>query len=171
MTTVVRGPRPPELEAIIERRRRLGQDLFDEVWEGVYHMAPGPSGDHAMADNEVAFALTLFARRVRLFATGPFNLGSADDYRVPDRGVHRQPLKSTWVETAALVAEIVSPQDESWAKLDFYAKADVEELVMVDPAAKAVTWLGRHGSTWDPIERSEVLKAAVVDITDEITFL
>jgi hypothetical protein len=36
--TVVLGPRRPELEALLERRRALGQDLFDEVWAGDYHM-------------------------------------------------------------------------------------------------------------------------------------
>ena len=46
MPTLVRDPQPPELEALLERRRRLGQDLFDEVWEGVLHMNPAPSGRH-----------------------------------------------------------------------------------------------------------------------------
>jgi hypothetical protein len=45
--TVVLGPRPPELEAVLERRRALGQDLYDEVWAGEYHMAPAPSHRHA----------------------------------------------------------------------------------------------------------------------------
>ena len=30
----------------MERRRRLGQDLFDEVWEGVVHMNPAPHSQH-----------------------------------------------------------------------------------------------------------------------------
>ncbi len=40
MRTVVLGPRPPELQALVERRRALGQDLHDEVWHGDYHVAP-----------------------------------------------------------------------------------------------------------------------------------
>jgi hypothetical protein len=35
--TFVRDPQPTEFEALLERRRQLGQDLFDEVWEGVLH--------------------------------------------------------------------------------------------------------------------------------------
>jgi hypothetical protein len=32
--TVVLGPRPPEIEALIEGRRRLRQDGHDEIWQG-----------------------------------------------------------------------------------------------------------------------------------------
>lgn len=38
--TVVLGPRPQELVALIERRQALGLDTYDEVWEGTYHVAP-----------------------------------------------------------------------------------------------------------------------------------
>ena len=72
--------------------------------------------------------------------------------------------------TATLVVEIVSPQDESWDKLDFYADAGVEEVVMVDPAARTVTWLGRVSDGWEPIERSGVLGVAVADVVGAITF-
>ena len=34
MPTLVHGPLPPEFEALLERRRRLGQDLFDEQASG-----------------------------------------------------------------------------------------------------------------------------------------
>jgi hypothetical protein len=34
MRTVVLGPRPPELDALIARRRSLGLDTHDEVWKG-----------------------------------------------------------------------------------------------------------------------------------------
>ena len=38
--TLVLDPPPADFEALLERRRKLGQDLLDEVWEGVYHMNP-----------------------------------------------------------------------------------------------------------------------------------
>ncbi len=40
MRTVVLGPPPAELEALIARRHSLGLDGSDEVWKGEYHMAP-----------------------------------------------------------------------------------------------------------------------------------
>ncbi len=46
MRTVVLGERPPELEALIDKRRRLGLDGHDEVWDGVYVMAPHAHSDH-----------------------------------------------------------------------------------------------------------------------------
>ncbi len=40
---------PPVVEDLIAQRRALGQDLYDEVWEGEYHVAPAPRGTHARA--------------------------------------------------------------------------------------------------------------------------
>jgi hypothetical protein len=44
--TLVLDPLPPELTALLERRERLGLDRKDEVWEGVLHVVPSPSGRH-----------------------------------------------------------------------------------------------------------------------------
>lgn len=33
-------------EAMLEERRRLGHDVFDEMWEGVLHMVPPAGGPH-----------------------------------------------------------------------------------------------------------------------------
>ena len=44
--TLVRDPQPKEFEALLERRRQLGQDRYDEVWDGVYVMNPAPSYEH-----------------------------------------------------------------------------------------------------------------------------
>jgi Uma2 family endonuclease len=47
-----------------------------------------------------------------------------------------------YLPTAALVLEVVSPGDETWEKLGFYAAHGVEELLIVDPQEKAVSWIG-----------------------------
>jgi hypothetical protein len=31
--------------SLLDERRRLGLDVVDEVWEGVLHMVPPPSGE------------------------------------------------------------------------------------------------------------------------------
>ncbi|MDQ6727027.1 MAG: Uma2 family endonuclease [Actinomycetota bacterium] len=131
MKTVVLGPQP-EVQALIERRRALGTDLFDEVWEGIYHMAPAPNAAHAYLDDVLAVLLHPCAQAVGLVGTGPFNLGQPDDYRVPDRGYHRSRPTGTWVPTAAVVVEIVSPDDETYAKFDFYARHAVDEILVAD---------------------------------------
>jgi hypothetical protein len=50
MRTVVVGERPPELEALIQRRRQLGQDLYDEVrqWPA-QHLGRQAIGVHRVA--------------------------------------------------------------------------------------------------------------------------
>lgn len=139
MRTVVLGVLPPELNDVLARRRENGQDLFDEVWNGEYHMAPAPSGGHAYLDHQLARLLGVAAEALGLFGSGPFNLGlDATNYRVPDQGYHRVKPSDVWVPTAALVVEIVSPSDESYEKNSFYAAAGVGELLIVDPVRRVV---------------------------------
>ncbi len=170
MRTVIVGPRPAELEALLERRRATGADLYDEVWHGEYHIAPAPRGAHGRLDAEFAVLLRPLVQRAGLFDSGPFNLGERDDFRVPDRGLLREAAPATWNPTAALVVEIVSPGDESWAKLPFYTDHGVDEVVIVDPETRRVTWLARSGAGYESIDRSIVLDVAVADVVAQITW-
>ena len=162
MTTVVLGPRPPEIEAWLERRRELGQDLFDEVWEGEYVVVPGPAPGHGLLDQQIAVLLHQPARRAGLVGSGPLNIGQHDDYRVPDRSWHRTAPTELYVATAALVVEVVSPHDRSRAKLGFYAAREVDEVVLVDPAERRVEWFARQGDRMVQVTRSRLL-----GLTDE----
>lgn len=89
--TVILGPAPPEVAELIERRRAVGQDLYDEVWEGEYHMAPGPHPAHGAVQFALAALVDGPARARGLTPTGPFNVGDPTDFRVPDLGFHRAP--------------------------------------------------------------------------------
>jgi Uma2 family endonuclease len=158
MATLVLGPRPPELEALLERRRRTGADRFDEVWEGVYHVVPAPSDAHALIESQLHVLLAPLARAAGLLMSGPFNLGEGEhDFRVPDAGVHRSGGWGVWQPTAALVIEIVSPGDESRQKLPFYAQRRVEEVVIVDPAERTVTWLALGDGDYQPVGKSALI--------------
>ncbi|MGH9070538.1 MAG: hypothetical protein ACRDX8_05080 [Acidimicrobiales bacterium] len=66
MKTVVLDPLPLEVEHLIEDRRAKGLNLYDEIWEGTYHMSPAPRSRHAYLDNELAIVLGPFARRAGL---------------------------------------------------------------------------------------------------------
>lgn len=168
MRTVVLGPRPAELQALIELRRARGADRHDEVWEGEYHMAPAPHPHHGYVDDELAAALRAPARAAGLTSTSAFNLGTADDYRVPDRGLHRELPTATFAPTAVLVVEIVSPGDESWAKLAFFAAHGVQEVVIADPTLRSLTWLVREGEGFVETARSGLLDLDVVEVAAQI---
>ena len=89
--TLVLDPYAYELDALIERRRVSGLDRLDEVWEGVLHIVPAPTFEHAQISQQLAEILGPLARVAGLVAAmGEFNLGeSLHDFRVPDGGLHR----------------------------------------------------------------------------------
>lgn len=170
MPTLVLGPPPPELQALLERRRRAGLDRLDEVWEGVLHVISPPSGAHADVAQQLAVLLDRPAREAGLFPTmHEFNLGDGeDDFRVPDGGIHRQRPTGVWHPTAALVVEIVSPGDETWEKLPFYAAHRVDEVLIVDPQKRSVDWLALSGDEYGPAERSGLLELGPQDLAARI---
>jgi Uma2 family endonuclease len=109
-------------------------------------------------------------RQNLLTGTGPFNLGIPDDYRVPDGGLHRGVPLATFVPTAAVVIEIVSPGDETWQKLDFYAAHSVDELLIADPAKRSVTWLVLHAGRYIEAEYSSLLRVSSAKLTEQINW-
>jgi Uma2 family endonuclease len=103
-------------------------------------------------------------RRAGLIGTGALNLGEKDNFRVPDRAVHRSLPKGTFPSTAAVVVEILSDHDETFEKFGFYAAHGVEELLVVDPRARTVRcwhlvdgeYAPRPGSTVLDVSRDEI---------------
>ncbi len=169
MPTLVLDPGPPELEALKERRRRAGLDRLDEVWEGVLHMVPSPSGAHAYTAQQLAELLGGPARAAGLVPMIQFNLGeSVHNFRVPDGGLHRERAFGVWHPTAALAVEIVSPGDETWKKLSFYAAQGVDELLIVDPQERAVHWLALAGGEYRPVERSALVDLGPRELRERI---
>lgn len=170
MSTLVLGGPPPELRSLIERRRRAGVDRLDEVWEGIHHMVPAPSSEHARIAHQLAVVLDAPARLTGLIpAMHEFNLGESEqDFRVPDGGLLRPGSAGVWLPTAALVVEILSPGDETWQKLPFYAAHAVDEVLIVDPSQRTVAWLGLRGDRYDPVERSGLIELGAVALAEQI---
>lgn len=169
MRALILDPPTAGLEALLERRRRSGLDRLDEVWEGVLHMVPAPTGQHADIAQQLAVALNRPARAAGLWPTMGVNVGeSQENFRVPDGGVHRTRPRGVWHSTAALLVEIVSPGDESWEKLPFYAAHDVDEVLIVDPKERAVHWLALRDGDYQPIERSELIDLGASDLTEQL---
>ena len=141
--TVVLGEPPPVVAEWLQRRRELGQDGFDEVWDGEYHVAPMVHRRQGDVDDQLAALLRPRARRRGLWPSSPANIGEPQNYRVPDRVYFRDRALELFNPTAAVVVEIVSPGDESYAKLGFYFARGVEEVLIVDPLRRSVEWYGR----------------------------
>ncbi len=161
-------PPPGDFAALLERRRRLGVDHHDEVWAGVLHVNPGPHGRHGRVQGQLIQLLGPFARDAGLGLLGATNLGEADDFRVPDAMLMRPGPDRLFYPTAALVVEIVSPGDETWAKLGFYAAHRVEELLIVDPQERVVHWLALAGEDYEPVAQSGVVGLAASALAERI---
>jgi Uma2 family endonuclease len=166
--TVVLGEQPPEIVAFLARRRALDQDRSDEVWEGDYHVVPAPHPWHGYVQGTLVQLLAPHARAAGLVGTGEFNLGEQENFRVPDWGYHRGIPSEVFVPTAAIVVEILSPNDETWAKFDFYARHGVEEICVADPRGRAVRWFRLHEGTYAEVDASELLGIGVSELTDRV---
>jgi Uma2 family endonuclease len=162
MTTIVRGPRPPELEQWLERRRRAGADRFDEVWEGRYVVAPDPHSNHGAVQLELAPLLKAAARRLGLRPALTFNLGRPDDFRIPDAGLLPGP-PGVWHATAVLVVEVLSPEDMTFDKLDFYAAHGVRELLVLDWQDRSVRCFALQDGRAER-DRSDVLGMSTAEV-------
>lgn len=68
------------------------------------------------------------------------------------------------------MVEIVSPGDESWAKLPFYAAREVAEVAVVDPQTREISWLGRRDAGYVETDHSTVVDVAVGDVVAQIAW-
>ncbi len=164
MRTVVLDEHPAGFAAFLDQRRRLGQDRFDEVWEGEYHVVPGPNGPHGDLDSQLVALLRPRARAHGLWGHQTVNIGRLGDYRVPDQSYLRERAQGAFTPTAAIVVEVVSPGDETYDKLDFYFARGVEELLIVDPRDRTVQWYARGTTGFERSGRSQLLDLTADDL-------
>jgi Uma2 family endonuclease len=170
MRTLFVSDPPPAVEDWLAQRHALGQDLYDEVWEGEYHVAPGPGGGHADLQIQLARILGPLADRVHLLARGPSNIGGPGDFRVPDLTFSHERADLVWYPSAAIVVEIVSPRDESRRKFDFYHQAGVDEVLIVDPVSRTVEWFERGPDAFRPVDGSALLDVTSAELAASIAW-
>ncbi len=133
-------------EHILEWRRRTGADQWDEMWEGVLHMAPSPNRHH----QDIEGSLESWLRKYWAEPNGcrvyhQINVSEPgtwpNNYRIPDL-VLLTPSRfhidcNEYFDGGPdAVVEIHSPGDEAYDKLDFYAKLDVREVWIIDRDTK-----------------------------------
>ena len=168
MPTVILDPLPVEIDELLYRRKQLGLDRADEMWDGVLHVNPAPHGRYGRVLMQLAEIFGPLAHAAGFIPIADFNLGTEGNYRVPDSGILRPTPDQLYYSTAALVVEIVSPYDETWAKLPFYAAHDVEEVLIVDPKKHEVQWLALRGDHYEPIERSGLIELGPKELAERI---
>ena len=66
------------------------------------------------------------------------------------------------------MVEIVSPGDETWEKLPFYAAHRVDEVLIVDPQERSVSWLELAGGEYRPIERSGLVDLGAQGLAERL---
>ena len=132
-----------ELKALIRRRRAIGADRFDEVWNGVYVMAPAANTEHFDLTGELSFVVkSAIPDRKAVRVHSGANVSDRQEkwtknYRVPDLAVFlpgnpAQDMGPYWFGGPDFAVEVISPDDRSRKKLEFYAKVGVRELLLVD---------------------------------------
>lgn len=136
------------LDDWLARRRALGQDVHDEVWDGIYHVTPHAPAEHARLAMRLLLGLQADADARGLEGLGEFNLGSEHDYRVPDFAwVERGVELPLFVPTAVICGEVVSPGDASLDKVPFYLAHGVQEVWLVEPDAERLSIIASSGAS------------------------
>lgn len=133
-------------------------------------MVPGPDSRHGRLAVQFLFSIAPAAATAGLEPSTEFNLGEPEDFRVPDLGLRRDAADATYLATAALVVEVVSPGDESWLKFDFYAAHGVDEVVIVDGDTETVHWFVLDGGAYRPVDHSPLLDLDVAAVTAAMTW-
>lgn len=134
---------PQESARLIAQRQALGVDRFDEVWEGVYVMAPLANNEH----QDLGFRLGVVIKEMVAWPDEGIvfigvNVSDREEdwqfnYRIPDVAAYLtgNPAKDCgthWCGGPDWAAEILSPGENLQAKLAFYSKVAVRELFVVD---------------------------------------
>ena len=130
-------------QQLIAQRRGTGADRFDEVWEGIYMMAPMPNTEH----QTIVFRLaSIFGELVEWQGLGTVMAGVNvsdretdwyQNYRVPDVAVAMSDGKvrdcgTHWLGGPDFLVEVVSQEDQTREKIPFYAALGTRELLLIE---------------------------------------
>ena len=154
MPTLIRDP---DLEkTLLAKRAAHGADKYDEVWEGIYMMAPMPNDEHQQIVNRFA---AVFQETIDWPGLGDVRPGVnvsdrkhdwQENYRIPDVAVFLSDTMAEncgtfWFGGPDFAVEIISPWDPIEEKLDFYAAVGTRELLIVDRDPWRLRLVARNG--------------------------
>ena len=160
-------------ERLIAERRARGADRKDEVWDGVYIIMPDPNVEHQRLVMRLG---VVFSEVVNPPAGGDvfpgLNLSDRaedwkDNYRCPDVAVFlsgntAQVFEAHICGPADFLVEIVSPNDKTRDKFDFYGGLGVRELLVIDRQPWSLELYRLSGNELVPAGRSSVPQSDVI---------
>ncbi len=124
-----------ELENAAEKRR-------DEVWDGVLVVPPLANNEHQRIVMDLAYAFASVVNRGTDVVLPGCNVSDREtdwrfNYRDPDIAVYlsgnpARDCGTHWCGGPDLLVEVVSPGEDPRQKLDFYAKVNTREVLVVD---------------------------------------
>jgi len=155
---------------LIRARRRMGVDIFDEMWEGELHMTPMPSWLHQRESDALllffrlhweALGEGLVASHVGVKPPGTTDIEMdgemvPGDYRGPDlvfllSGHEDRVQGGCIVGPPDALIEVRSPGDETYRKFPFFHPLGVPEVIVVHRDTKAVEVYIRGRSEYDRV--------------------
>jgi Uma2 family endonuclease len=130
-------------QQLLERRRASRGDRWDEVWDGVYIMAPLPNIEHQELLNNISVAISnALAGQPGVRVFPGVNVSDRKDdwernYRCPDVAVVLPDSRAVacgafYFGGPDFIVEVASDYDRSRDKFDFYASVGVREFLLVD---------------------------------------
>lgn len=144
------------IQELVERRKKLGIDRWDEVWDGEWHLSPAPSIEHQRMVKELLRILMEVVEDVGLgLVFQGVNVADPSqgltDFRIPDisivlQGSHAQAQEIFIAGGPDVLIEVYSPGDETYEKLPWYGEQGVKEVFILDRETKRVEFY-RHDGT------------------------
>jgi Uma2 family endonuclease len=153
-------------EEIVQERKKLGIDHKDEVWDGVYVIMPDPTIDHQRVVKRLTAILTTVVdeegRGEAFPGTNVSDRRSGWDknFRAPDvvvvlEGSRAENCRTHWFGGPDLLVEVQSPGDETDAKIPFYARIGVRELLIIHRDTRQLRLFRHDGTDLTPAEPGE----------------
>lgn len=137
------------VEEMVEHRRRTGAGRLDECWEGVWHLTDPNRRHQHVAGLIYAVHLEALGKSGRGEVLISVNVTDREadwrkNHRCPDGAIILSDNTGRWVgenETAFLggpdlVVEVLSKDDDTYTKFDFYKALKVREILVVDPETR-----------------------------------
>jgi Uma2 family endonuclease len=160
---------------MIEERRKLGLDRFDEVWEGQYRMSPQPNNKHyRLADALFRVISEVYEGTAAIVQTGgnvsDRREGWTKNFRGPDLLVVLPGSKAIdcgdyFFGGPDFVVEVISPGERPLDKLPFYAKVGTREVLHLDRETKALSLFRLSDGQMQLVGESNTKKSLTVTST------